>query len=150
MEIEFLENGRWHGELKVRVGDASFNITTNAGGCGAMIMSNWAQTCDDVSLEEEEIEEIEEDLNEFLEIITKHKGNIEFFPGGEEIQEDEYISSLDIGSITALVGQNYFNSTFVKILENVGFKSLVEYPNPRHGMNYTQKLYCWALPINKS
>lgn len=150
MRIEFLDNGRWHGEIKVHVGDGGFNITTNRAGCGSMVMSNWANTFDENNIEDEELEEIEADLNEFLEIITKHEGNIEFFPGGEEIQEDEYISSLDIGSITTLVGQSYFNNPFVKILENVGFKSLVEYPNPRHGMNYTQKLYCWALPINKS
>lgn len=44
------------------------------------------------------------------------------------------------GSVITMLGQNYYSTNLYKFLEAIGFKSISEYNNYRHGSTYKQKL----------
>lgn len=46
-----------------------------------------------------------------------------------------------VGIILCQVGKDFYNSKFVKALENNGFESSIEYDNHQHGGDYTGRLY---------
>lgn len=45
-----------------------------------------------------------------------------------------------VGSVITMLGQNYYSTNLYKFLETIGFKSISEYNNYRHGSTYKQKL----------
>lgn len=122
------ENNRWHSNIKIKNKGYSIYLSNTPSGCGQMILHNWAYSTNKILLKES--------LLYILNIIQNKKGIID---------DLKYASPLDVGSIITTVGENYYNSEQVEILEEVGFKCISEYINPRHSSTYKQRLYIWTI-----
>lgn len=124
---KFLINNRhtWHSEITI---NNYLSLVNNNSGCGSMILQGWAR-CSTQDLEE---------FKEFLEDIK----NQDF--SNMRKQYGNYFDKLDIGMIQTVAGENYYNNPNLEILKNLGFKEVMEYPNPRHN-NEKQKLYIWTI-----
>lgn len=131
MEIEKIEKpseNLWHENIKCKVNKSSFNVTTNLSGCGSMIISEW-RNC-----------------KSYEDSIFLLKQLIEMIQNGGSLNNDLHFSSpLDIGCLITTVGETYYGDHFENALIESGFECVKKYINPRHGHNYTQKLYIWTI-----
>jgi len=132
IKIEINENNKynnqWHSDIIIRNGTSTLYLSTNPSGCGQMILHGWAWS---IGLEPKK-----ESLKYILDIIQNKRGVIPDLP---------YASSLDIGSIITTVGDGYYGDPFIKVLDELGFKNVAEYRNPRHGRGDSQRLYIWTI-----
>lgn len=118
----------WHSNIKIINGNSILYLSQNPSGCGQMILHNWAWTGT--------FNEVRESLLHIINIIQNKGGKIDYLP---------YLNTLDIGSIITTVGEAYYHGKKVLSLEEVGFKCISEYRNPRHSKTYKQKLYIWTI-----
>ena len=121
-------NDQWHFNIKIINGGSSLYLSTNPSGCGQMILHNWAWSGTS--------EQKRESLKYILDIIQNKNGMLPDHP---------YFSRLDIGSIITTVGDKYYTNPFIKVLEELEFKNVAEYRNPRHGRGSSQRLYIWTI-----
>lgn len=117
---------KWHSEIVI---NNCLILVNNNSGCGSMILQGWID-CSTQDLEE---------FREFLEDIK----NQDF--SNMKKQYGNYFNKLDIGMIQTVAGEDYYNDPGLKMLEELGFKEVAEYPNPRHGSTSKQKLYIWTI-----
>lgn len=129
MEIKYIEYKNWHPKFKLIHKNFNCVFTNNPGGCGSMILHHWSNS------HNEPVEEIQEALEYVIDIIKNKKG----------IHDSLNHQRIDVGMIQTIVGQTYYNTNFVKAIRKVGFKRMSTYKNPRHGSNYTQRLYIWTI-----
>jgi len=128
IEINKSRPGNWHSNIKIVNGSSILYLSNNPSGCGQMILHGWAWSGTSTKLKES--------LLYIIDIIQNKRGKVNYLP---------YLSPLDIGSIITTVGDNYYNNSKIPVLEEVGFKCISEYKNPRHGKTDTQKLYIWTI-----
>ena len=121
-------NDQWHSNIIIRNGSSSLYLSTNPSGCGQMILHNWAWSGTS--------EQKRNSLKYILDIIQNKNGIVPDLP---------YMSFLDIGSIITTVGDEYYTNPFIKVLEELEFKNVAEYRNPRHGRGSSQRLYIWTI-----
>ena len=128
IEINNKKGQKWHSSIKIINGDDTIYLSTNPSGCGQMILHNWAWSGTS--------EQKRESLKYILDIIQNKNGMVSDRP---------YFSRLDIGSIITTVGDKYYTNPFIKVLEELEFKNVAEYRNPRHGRGSSQRLYIWTI-----
>lgn len=128
IEINKYKTSKWHSNIKIINDDSILYLSENPSGCGQMILHGWAL--------ESNHTQIKESLLHIIDVIQNKKGKIDYLP---------YLNPLDIGSIITTVGASYYNSSKILTLEEIGFKCISEYRNPRHNETYKQKLYIWTI-----
>ncbi len=128
IKIKQQENRRshgWHTNIELTNTNFKCYLSENPSGCGQMILHGWAHN-DDMKTAKEALEYL-------LDIIVNKGGKLENIP---------YHSKLEIGSIITTVGEAWYSYPSVKLLKQLGFKSISVYDNPRHDGN-KQRLYIW-------
>jgi hypothetical protein len=115
----------WHINLRITNGNFKCSLSENPSGCGQMILHDWAFNTN--------VKDSKEGLKYLLNIIQNKNGMIPGIP----------YRKLDVGSIITTIGQDHYKKPIVKVLRNLGFKSINVYTNPRHDNEYMQRLYIW-------
>lgn len=119
--------GTWHDNVTVKIRhNVSFNITSVQSGCGAVNISNYV-----TGVGRSNIEVFKEFFKELLNNLKV--GNYKCLGS---------YTYLDVGMIETTLGQGYYN-TWLPVFEELGFKEIIEYPNPRHS-GEKQCLLVWV------
>jgi hypothetical protein len=102
----------------------SVKISDSCGGCGVQQLYDWTNIKN------------KENVSEFLKNVLI------------EATAKHLSTSNDVGCIICQVGCSYYNTNFVKALEENGFKIISEFNNHRHGNGKTQRIYQWINEKN--
>jgi hypothetical protein len=136
--IKKIENStyNWHPALNFSLKNninVYFNVKSHDGGCGSLILYGW-NTYNDVS----NVSNYSKLLSYLLDIIKdSYKGKT------VDSTKGEY--NLDVGAVQFVIGQHYYEGSFVEAALDLGFTEVAEYINKRHSNTYKQKLYIWTI-----
>ena len=124
---EVLTSGSWHTNLKITYENSSFYLTNTPSGCGAQTLHGYYA---------ESLTVIKQMLSL---ILAKVKGK------KYQLVSDKkgYYSRNDIGMISTTLGETFYKG-WLPIFEELGFKKVSEYPNPRHN-GELQCLLVWTI-----
>lgn len=122
---------KWHKPVVINTGEYNnLVLHENPSGCGSLILTGWVNKRCAIKFKAE--------LQSIIDEIRHNAKTGKNFRG---------IACLDVGSITTLVGKSYFASKEFKVLKEVGFKVVAEYPNYRHCKDGTYKQKLLILKI---
>lgn len=107
-------SGSWHSNLKIRFENSYFYLSNTPSGCGSQVLHGYYGNY--------------ETIKKMLKFILEKLNKCEF----DFIKDkNTYHCKNDIGMIYTTLGNTYCN-TFLPIFEELGFRKVSEYKNPRH------------------